>query len=60
MTTRSFDVETAVAELKAAGWRPQTATTWRAPGGALFRGPADAWRRMNTCVELVARGEVKE
>ena len=39
-------VETMIDELTAAGWEAKTTTIWRAPGGALFVGPAGAWKMM--------------
>ena len=55
---KPFDVDRAIAELNAAGWEAKTSNIWRAPGGALFRGPADAWNRMNAVAAILARGEV--
>jgi len=41
-----FDVEVAKAELLAAGWSSNGVSTWRAPSGHLYRGPALAWKLM--------------
>lgn len=40
------DIEQKIAELKAAGWMPLNSWTWKAPHGALYLGPAGAWRYM--------------
>jgi hypothetical protein len=42
----SGDIDAAKAELLAAGWIEQDATTWKAPDGSRHRGPAGAWRTM--------------
>jgi hypothetical protein len=42
----AMTVDQMIAELKAAGWTPQTATIWRDPAGALWLGPAGAWRML--------------
>lgn len=42
-----FDTDKAVAELRAAGWVSDGfGTRWHDPQGAVWRGPAGAWRVM--------------
>jgi hypothetical protein len=45
-TWHSGDIDAAKAELLAAGWIELDATTWKAPDGSRYRGPAGAWRMM--------------
>lgn len=40
------DIDKMAAELKANSWTEVRSWTWRAPNGALYRGPAGAWRIM--------------
>lgn len=42
----SYDVDRWIAELKAAGWTPETPTRWRDPHGNLHVGPAGAYRTL--------------
>lgn len=42
----SDDIDTAKAELGAAGWVAKTSTLWKSPTGSLHVGPAGAWRVM--------------
>lgn len=43
---RPHPIEAQIAELYAAGWIPERLTQWRAPNGALYRGPHGAWKAM--------------
>jgi hypothetical protein len=40
------DIESMKADLIRAGWVEKTTRIWRAPNGALFLGPAGAWRAL--------------
>lgn len=42
----SADIDQAIEDLRAAGWRPITPTTWQDPEGVLHVGPAGAWKTM--------------
>lgn len=42
----TFDAEKAVVELEAAGWKRKTMSIWKSPWGALYLGPAYAYRLM--------------
>lgn len=44
--------DTWTADLLAAGWVETSVNVWRAPSGALFRGPYGAWRAMHDEPEL--------
>jgi hypothetical protein len=52
-----FDVDQAVAELKAAGWTCKTSYIWKAPDGSLHMGPAGAYRTMKASVGRLFPGE---
>ena len=39
-------IEEMIAALKSAGWKPIRSDVWQAPWGALFVGPAGAYRTM--------------
>ena len=42
-----FDAEKAIAELRASGWNNKIGlTVWKSPWGALYHGPAYAYRIM--------------
>ena len=42
----SADIDSMIANLRAAGWTPKSATIWCAPNGTLHMGPAGAYRTM--------------
>lgn len=52
----TFDVEKAIEELKAAGWKCVRMDVWKSPSGLLYRGPARAWELMKTHPELNKNG----
>ena len=41
-----FDAQSAIAELKANGWVQKLSCIWKAPWGALYHGPAYAYKVM--------------
>lgn len=56
--TTSHDIDRMIADLKAAGWVPKTSVIWRSPSGALFLGPAGAWRRMKGLASVIQQRDL--
>lgn len=53
-------IEQMIDDLKAAGWVKAFTHVWQSPSGALFYGPAGAWRRMKDFPRLNVRRKRKE